>query len=85
VPRRKLPISWDEKRRLWLKCLNCGHKWYPDARKWKDKNSNSEDKVVRCPKCHSRNRLPPAIVRFLKKQAKREPEFGFEPPRKEER
>jgi len=78
MPRKKLPIEWDKKKRLWIKCLKCGHKWYPDARKWKDRNNDKTDKVVRCPKCRFRNRLPPAVVRFLKEQAKREPEYGFE-------
>ena len=78
MARKKEPIAWDEKKRLWLKCLKCGHKWYPDARKWKDKNDDKEKKVVRCPKCHSRNRLSPATVRFLKRQANREPEVGFD-------
>lgn len=77
---RKLPLEWDEGKRLWIKCLNCGFKWYPDARRWNDRDDDGEDKVVRCPKCRSRNRLPPAVVKFLKKQARKYPMFGVEQP-----
>lgn len=78
MPKNKLPISWDENKRLWLKCLRCGYKWYPDARKWKDRNPDVRDKVVRCPKCSAVNRLHPVIVEFLIKQATRYPEVGQE-------
>ena len=76
MPKKKLPIAWDEGKRLWIKCLNCGLKWYPDARKWKDKDDDKDNKVVRCPKCHSRNPLPPSVVRSLKRQARKYPQVA---------
>ena len=76
MPKKKLPIAWDQSKRLWIRCLNCGHKWYPDARKWKNKDDNKDSKVVRCPKCHSRNPLPPSAVRSLKRQARKHPKVA---------
>ena len=76
MPKKKSPIAWDESKRLWIKCLNCGHKWYPNARKWKNKDDNRDNKVVRCPKCHSRNALPPSTVKSLKRQAREYPQVA---------
>ncbi len=78
MARKRLPIAWDEEKRLWVKCLKCSHKWFPDARKWKDKNNDKEDKIIRCPNCSAFNPLPPAVVRFLKRQARKYPEIGQE-------
>lgn len=78
MPRKKEPIAWDKDARLWVKCLKCGHKWYPDANRWNDKDNDRHHKVVRCPECRYRNKLPPAVVKFLKNQARKEIEFGFE-------
>ena len=77
---KRLPLEWDEDKRLWIKCLSCGHKWFPDARRWKDRNDPKDYKIVRCPECRARNPLPPSVVRFLKKQARKYPEFGLGNP-----
>jgi len=61
----------------WLKCKNCGEKWYPDARKWRNKNP-VEDKFLRCPHCNVKNRVPRAIVRFLLDKANQETEYGWD-------
>ena len=65
------------KGRPWLKCRNCGEKWYPDARKWRNKNP-VEDKYLRCPHCNVKNRVPKVVVEYLIKKAKRDTEYGFD-------
>jgi len=61
----------------WLKCRSCGEKWYPDARKWRNKNP-VEDKYLRCPHCNVKNRVPKVVVEYLIKKAKRDTEYGFD-------
>jgi len=61
----------------YLRCRNCGQKWYPDARKWRTKNP-VEEKILRCPHCNVKNRVPRVIVDFLIKKASTDTEFGFE-------
>lgn len=79
VAEKKYPFAWDESKRLFIKCTSCGNKLHPDARRWKDRDGNIDAKIIRCPKCSTRIRLPAAVVAFLKKQASTEPEIGFEP------
>lgn len=62
--------------RLWLKCRNCRKKWYPDARKWKDK-SLTEERIIQCPFCHVKNVIPKLVVQHLLK-AVRKTEWGIE-------
>jgi len=65
-----------EKGKLWLKCRNCRKTWYPDARKWRDKNP-AEERIIRCPHCNVKNRIPRSIVRHLLDEANRQTEYGF--------
>ena len=65
------------KGKLWLKCRNCGHKWYPDARKWRNKNP-IEKKVLYCPQCNVKNVVPKVVVKYLLEKANQETEYGFE-------
>lgn len=80
---RKEPIIWDKDYRdpdakLWVKCLRCDYKWFPDAKRWATIEDPKIRKIIRCPKCRYRNKLPKAVVNFLIKQANREIEWGFE-------
>ena len=63
--------------KLWLRCRNCGLKWYPDARKWRDKNP-VKDKVLRCPRCNVKNRVPRTVVKYLIEQASKKTEYGWD-------
>ena len=81
--KRREPIDWDRNyqdpdAKLWVKCLKCDHKWYPNANMWTEIDDPKQRKIVRCPKCRHRNELPRAVVSFLIKQAKKEMEFGLE-------
>jgi len=81
--KRREAISWEQNyndpdAKLWVKCLRCHHKWYPDAKRWTRIDDPKIRKVIRCPKCRHRNKLPRAVVNFLINQAKKEMEWGLE-------
>lgn len=66
-----------DKGRLWLKCRNCGHKWYPDARRWRDTDINKvTEKILHCPKCQVKNKVPKEALKYLIFRAKRETIIG---------
>jgi DNA-directed RNA polymerase subunit RPC12/RpoP len=88
MTRREEPITWipnprDPDAKLWVRCLRCDHRWFPNASRWTHKDTSKKRKVVRCPKCRHRNKLPRAVVNFLINQAKKEMEWGFEKPEKD--
>jgi Zn finger protein HypA/HybF involved in hydrogenase expression len=61
--------------KFWLRCRNCRHVWYPDARKWRD-NETPKEKTLRCPKCNVKNRVPNAIMQYFVVKIKHETEYG---------
>ena len=80
MPKNRIPpvkTTIKPKGKPWLKCRNCGKKWYPDARKWRNKNP-VKDKYLRCPHCNVINRVPRAIVEFLLDKANQETEYGWD-------
>ena len=66
----------DENDVLWVKCLKCGEVWYPNANKWVF-DGEDRGKFLRCVKCRYRNRLAPALVKMLRKQAETYAEWGI--------
>ena len=71
-----------QKQAIWLRCRNCQHVWYPDARKWRGQNPIYHDKVLRCPKCNVKNIVPKAVIEFFMETVKKETEYGFGKPPK---
>lgn len=74
IPPEKTDIR---EKKPWLKCRNCGEKWYPTARKSKNKKPAAET-FLRCPQCNFKNRVPRVLVNFLFEKAYTETEFGFD-------
>lgn len=68
-----------EKGKLWLRCRNCRKTWYPDARKWRNKNPIG-DRIIRCPYCNVKNIIPRSLVKHLIEEANKQTEFGFGEP-----
>ena len=66
--------------KFWLRCRNCQHVWYPDARKWRGQNKIPQEKILRCPKCNVKNRVPKAVMEYFVEQLKKETEYGFGKP-----
>ena len=62
--------------RLWLRCRSCRKVWFPDARKWKDKNPTDE-RIIQCPFCHVQNVIPRSVVMHLLKRVHKT-EWGYE-------
>jgi Zn finger protein HypA/HybF involved in hydrogenase expression len=67
---------------VWLKCRNCQHVWYPDARKWRGQNPISHEKILRCPKCNVKNVVPKAVIEYFVEHIKTDTEYGFGKPTK---
>jgi DNA-directed RNA polymerase subunit RPC12/RpoP len=63
-------------KKVWLRCRSCWKTWNPDARKWRGKLP-VEEKILRCPHCNVKNRVPRVVVEFLVEQAKKETEYGW--------
>ena len=79
MPKSKIPpVKTDiREKKPWLKCRNCGEKWYPDARKWRTKGPVKE-KFLRCPHCNVKNRVPRVLVKYLIEKAETETKFGWD-------
>jgi RNase P subunit RPR2 len=73
------PIGKVVKGRYWVRCRNCDNLWYPDARRWRNNKNLLEDRIIQCPKCHVKNKIPKAVVEYLIKQAEKVTTYGFEP------
>jgi RNase P subunit RPR2 len=65
--RKRLPVKIDDDT-IYLVCENCGEWWYPDARKWRT-DGDDKGKVLRCPNCNYRHRIPRGLVKMLKEQS----------------
>ena len=74
--KRRFPVYRDKDNVIWIKCLKCGEVWYPNANKW-EFDGEDRGKTLRCVKCRYRNRLAPALVKMLRKQAETYVEWGI--------
>ena len=46
-------------------CRNCGYRWYPDPRRWRNLSMSNGEKVLCCPMCVVKNSIDEEKLREI--------------------